>query len=211
MGFNCGFDKVKKIDNDPEKCLYMLEYSHFKENTFYTDRFNTFKDYMDSMYKSLYKDFKCKYPDIVYNTDNNDFENIITWNSDGRYIDNLLKPYISEIKPFECYLITNDIIDKLLNLVEKYLSKDKLIPVTVTHSFRYVENGDKLMTLCDGILTQDEDGHEALIDLEFENIWIASRNINLDEYNIFESFKEVLLQIKSIDLDEYYIYYHRSY
>lgn len=210
MGFECGFNKVKKLDSNPEKCLYMLHYKDYIKNSWAVEHFSTFKEYNEYSYKSLYKDFECKYPDVKY-TGEDELENIEFWCSIGRYIDNLIHNDLIEFKPFEQYLVDSTFIDNALTKVQNILSKDKLIPVTITHSFKYNDDGDKVMTLCDGILTEDEDGHEALIDLEFENIWIGSRNFDVDKYDALESFRDTLIKMKSIDLNENYIFYYRSY
>lgn len=210
MGFECGFDKIKKIDNDPEKCLYKIWYKHYMKNPWATEHFNSFKEYMEYEYKPFYKDFECKYPDIKYDGEE-DFENIEFWCSIGRYLDDFILENAIRIQPFEQYIIDSTFIDKTLETVQKALNADKLIPVTITHSFRYNEDGDKVMTLCDGILTQDENENEALIDLEYENIWIGSRHFDIDRYYALESLRDTLIEMKKIDFNEYYIFYYRSY
>lgn len=210
MGFECGFDKVKKLDSNPEKCLYMLHYKDYINNSWATNNFSTFKEYEEYSYKSLYKDFKCKYPDVTY-TGEDELENIEFWCSIGRYIDDLIHNDLIEFKPFEQYLIDSSFIDNALIKVQDILSKDKLVPAIATHSFKYTEDGDKLMTLCDGLLVEDEDGNESLLDFEYDNIWIGSRNFDSDRYDALKSFRDTLIKMKNIDLNENYIFYYRSY
>lgn len=212
MGFNCGFSKIKKVDKDFEKCLYMLTYNYFKTSSYIKD--DSFNNYMNTIYSPIYKDFVCKYYDEeLENTNYRNIkpEEIDYWCSIGQYIDDICKSVLTEVKPFEKYRVTSEDIDKMMDITRKELNDNQLIPVTITHSFKFTDEGDKLMTLCDGILTQDEDQHEALIDLEFENIWIGSRNFNLDKYYVLESFKDTLYDMKKINLNKYYIYYYRSY
>ena len=214
MGFNCGFNKIKKVDKDFEKCLYMMSYEYFKTNNFINNNNCNFNEYMTKMYSPLYKNFECKYSDEdLENTKykNIKFEEIDYWYSTGRYIDDICKLVLTEIQPFEKYRVIEEDLDKMMDIVNEELDKNKLIPVTITHAFRYTEEGDKLMTLCDGILTQDEDQHEALIDLEFENIWIGSREFNIDKYYVLENFKNTLYNMRKVNLNKYYIYYYRSY
>ena len=210
MGFECGFHKVKKIDSDPEKCLYMLSYKDYIENPWAVEHFSTFKENMEYSYKSLYKDFECKYPDVKY-TGKDELELIEFWCSIGRYIDDLILNDLIQLKPFEQYLIDSSFIDNTLAKVQDILSKDKLVPAIATHSFKYTEDGNKLMTLCDGLLVEDEDGNESLLDFEYDNIWIGSRNFDVDRYDALESFRDTLIKMKSIDLNENYIFYYRSY
>jgi len=210
LGFECGFDKVKKLDSNPEKCLYMLHYKDYINNSWATNNFSTFKEYEEYSYKSLYKDFKCKYPDVTY-TGEDELENIEFWCSIGRYIDDLIHNDLIEFKPFEQYLIDSSFIDNALIKVQDILSKDKLVPAIATHSFKYTEDGDKLMTLCDGLLVEDEDGNESLLDFEYDNIWIGSRNFDSDRYDALKSFRDTLIKMKNIDLNENYIFYYRSY
>ena len=47
---------------------------------------------------------------------------------------------------FEQYLIDSTFIDNTLTKVQDILSKDKLIPAIATHSFKYTEDGDKLLS-----------------------------------------------------------------
>lgn len=216
MGWDSGFDVVKKHNNlTPYQYFITNDFKDYLFNDWAREHYDTFEDYYKS--SSLF-DRELTYTPSGGDAEfykKNPEENLINWCSIGRWLDDYILPELTnEYQEFEKYLVTKEFIEKMETWVDEELEKRKLIPVYLKESYKYVneygENSDKILSRCDGLYVEDEDGNIYEIDREYDTIWI-SKGYDEDKYYALTSFKETLNKMKKIDLDKNWIFYYRSY
>lgn len=216
MGFECGFETVPKVkDISAERYLYIEANKHYIEGAWLQEHYTDFEEYFKENYRLFDRSIECKYPDngfLLNSYKDIKPKSIEWWCSIGRRLDDdYVQGQLEQIKPFEHYEVTKEWVEQSLEAVKKSLAEEELIPCTAIYSFTYNDDGDKVLKLCDGLLTEDENGNQALIDFEYDNIWIAPRYFDSDYHYAKIRFRNILEELKNIDFETNFVFYYRSY
>lgn len=222
MGFECGFETVPRLENITDEQYFYVQTQKYYEKYIvpHSDGFyKSFEDWFKQSYSSwnswYYEEIECKYPDQKDKVLSYEFiepDIIDFWCSVGRRLDDeYVQGQLECIKPFEYYSVTREWVKKTLKEVNESLENEQLIPATIIYSMHCNKNGEKVLTNCDGILVEDEDGHQQLIELEFDNIWISPKEFDRDYHYAKERFKTALEKLLEYDFENSIVFYFRSY
>ena len=218
MGFECGFEVISRFkDITDEQYFYVKAQKYYEKYIVpHADGFyKSFEDWFEQSYSMWGSKVTCKYPDQKARVSDYDFldpETIDFWCSIGRRLDDdYVQGQLERIKPFEYYSVTREWVEKTLKAVTESLKNEHLIPATIVYAMRHGDDGELVLSPCDGILVEDEDGHQQLLELEYDNIWVAPKYFDTDYHYAKESFKATLEKLLEFDFDKNIIFYFRSY
>ena len=216
MGFECGFKVVPRINNiDIEKYLYTRAHLDFDDNYWMKNNYNSFKEYFESSYSLWGDKIECKYPDIDFRMD--DYreikeDTIEWWCSIGRQLDiDYMQGQLDQIKPFEEYEVYEHWVDETLEKVRKSLKEEYFKPVSAVYYVHHNEDNEKVLKRCEGLLVEDEDGNQKLLDFYYDNIWMPCKYFDIDYHYAKERFVEVLEELQKINFNDNIVIYYRSY
>lgn len=218
MGFECGFEVIPRLKDITAEQYFYAKAQKYYELTIvpHCDGFyKSFEDWFVQSYSWFGSEVECKYPDQMdYVMEYADLkpETIDFWCSIGRRLDDdYVHGYLKQIKPFEYYPVTKEWVEQTLERINESLEQEQLIPATIIYAMHYNDDNEKVLTNCDGVLVEDEDGHQQLIELEYDNIWVAPRCFDTDYHYAKESFKKTLEKLLTYDFEKNIIFYFRSY
>lgn len=215
MGFECGFKVVPRINNiDIEKYLYTRAHLDFDNNYWMKNIYDSFKEYFESAYSLWGNTIECKYPEIDFRMDDYreiEEETIGWWCSIGRTLDEDFIQGLDQIKPFEEYEVYEHWVDETLEKVRASLREETFIPVKGIYSIYNNENGDKVLRECDGLVVEDDDGNQKILDFEYDAVWIPSKFFDIDYHYAKERFVEALEKLQKINFNDNIVIYYRSY
>ena len=198
MGFECGFERVKKYNTDFSVSDFFLvdTYLTWRDNPWNfknmftktgeqemedTAPYPTFEKYWNS-----HCEWVGKYPgepsldeiefySAIKNKNQkkepyaSTSETIDFWCSNGRYIDDEIVSNLEKINEYTYGPVNDDFIEKMFKWVEGELKECKLVQSLVLECFQKNEDGTKLLIPCDGIVaTNPETGDKRFIDTSEE-------------------------------------------
>lgn len=212
MGFECGFDTVKRFyDLSPREYLITKDYLEYKNNSWAQEHYFTFEDYYVSINNGK-KPYDIPNENVVNFYQENKEENIDFWCSIGRHLDDFIRPNLEEIDiGTERYLVTEEFLEKAEDWVNDELNSNELIEAIPVKGIKMLKD-EEILSPIDGVVLEDEEGNIHNIYSEYDSVFI-SRNKYFDYsyYKALQSFKDCINKMKTIDLDENWIFYYRSY
>lgn len=240
MGFECGFSTVKKYkDTTLEEFNNISSYLYWKKEikdlVISNDDKGKWSTYEDFWKYSCFDEEKLEYPGEpdqekveYYDTHrqgeyNSIAEDIHYWCSSGRYIDDFCLNSIKHNVMDDYRLpVTKEWIQEALEWVDSKLDENELMPVKICRSFKevykdsYDEDPDIVLTSCDGVEVETEDGEIRRLFTNnedyYDTIFISkNKYFDPDAYSVYKQFKDTLNTISHINLYENIVYYWRSY
>jgi len=225
MGFSCGFYSVPKHNdvNTVKKFQVISEYVEWKNNpwNFENDHYPTFEKYWNGFCKWLGEYPGEPNPDDVafyehwekrgkYSLCNE----IESWCSSGRYIDEFITDNLKPIDEWSYGLIDEKFIEDSLSWVNEEIENCKLIPVYLKCAVRKNDDGTSTMIPCDSIMVEDDDGNikEFSVNPEWgECIYVPSRGFDEDKEYTLKSFKDALYKMREEVKEGNMVWYSRSW
>lgn len=213
MGFECGFDVVKKKDSNTTMQDFINAYSkaNFEENKFLHEQFKSYEDYAKN--NAFFKLDTNVSRDLVDFYKDNKPKMLDYWCSLGRDFDQDVYELLDQIR-VDYYEITKDNLDDLIQYTIKRLDSMDYIPAIVTHGIQ--GKADDKMTLLpvDGIQVMLDDG--TIRQLFFDELYcdsiLVSRNLaETEEVEAARRLSECVESLKKYDMDKYLLYYWRSF
>ena len=224
MGFECSFQLVEKYGNVQrvEDWNVVEAYLEWKNNPWNHEEghYPTFEKYWNAFFDSEYPGEPDKEVVNFYDVPPQGWYSsyatfIDSWCSSGHYIDEFIVPNLKKVDEYTFVGIDNEFINKGYKWVDAELEECKLIPVIVTKSFRDNPDGTTTLIPCDGILAEDEDGNQRLINTSAEEwgeyIYIPSKYYDESKHVVLTSFRDALSKLALFNPNDYIIWYSRSY
>ncbi len=244
MGFECSINKVPKCKKTESKFsskdfIMVKEYQHYKyvmtHDLFYIkkvkeaeekdeERSISFDHFTGNMYQDVFIPFTKEVHNFYskYHEENNGSpdETIDYWCSIGRSLDNEICSVLRENKVNSIdsegsqYILSEEIIDKLLVMAEEWLKKNGLYECIVKYGIIHKDNGQMLYVPIDGIevVSVDEDFSKKVLFNEdsCDSIFVRKTAADSETYCMWEDFRRALLEAKSV-VEDYIITYERSW
>lgn len=230
MGFECGFDKIKKYkDFSLEKILEIKHYVDWKSNGWnFKIRedgkapYDNYKYYWNIFYRLNDNE---TYPGEPNEKDVNDYfsfiggkkieENIDFWCSNGReYLDTSLCFFdsIKSIKEDILYIVDKSFIEEARKWLKEQFNDCDLSEAKLVRGFKYIDDKNIEFIDIDGIQIAEEiDEYSRIIMDKNSTLLVPSVRFNQDQYDTLKGFETFLNELDKIDFNEYYIVYYRSY
>lgn len=212
MGFECGFDRVKKFkDTDVKNVLAVSNYVQWRDNEWNRENYKTFFEYcsaMDYDYDAIPEQSVIEYYDKNRIGQWNSIpETIEYWCSSGRLIDSFMQKYLGK----EDYIrINNDILNELSEWLDEKLNVHKLVPVQIIRAYKDEDNKVKTLFDCEGVEVVDEEGNRKFVNGSSDIIFVGSDGFDSEERYTLEKLQDTIKRMKKL-LRGNIIWYWRSY
>lgn len=212
MGFDCGFNAIKKFKHYTiQDSLNALDYIRWMDNPWNHEEghYPTYEDY----WKSVISYNDDEYPgepnkELVEFYRDNDSIDLFSWGSwSFSDVDRELISYLKPLDKYDYnYLLENkkDFLDYLGRFIDKY---GELIPVLPTKGIVYSED-ETILRNIDGVMLKYPDGKLFEYDNENFGLYLIEDN---DNYWISHHLELLRSKVEILDLNEYFVYYWRSY
>lgn len=214
MGFEIGFNKIKKYDSCSfNEMLESIERNSFKNNEWLKEHYSSYEEYYKNT--DLSKKPLCNPSnEIIKFYDGKEPDILDYWCSIGRKFDSDICSYLTKIDEYH-YLIENKKqIESLLKNFKSWLESIEPEPAYITHSIKCLEDGSFILNKIDGIQIELENGQIRQLffnDDEDDTIYVNSKYVEPEEIYAIKTLIKCLEEINEINLDEYFIYYWRSF
>ena len=215
MGFDCGFEAVKKFKEYTIKDYIEVEkYIYWKSNpwNFEDDHYPTYKKYWTSFYNDKEEDYPGEpNEELVEFYTNNRPIKLFEWGSwSFRDVDDEICLLLKKIDDYDYYLDGNK--EPLLEYISDFIDDNRLISVSPIKSIVNMEdedNGDYEITKnIDGVVLSDEDGNYKYFYNDYEYLYQLK---NEDRYYISQALISFKAKLEMLNLNDYDLYYWRSY
>ena len=218
MGFDCGFYKTKRFKDISFKDFKLIsEYLDWdNQKPIILKFYPSFKDFWLSYAMRDEKDFPglpdSEAVEFYRNLPNDGWhfggeEEIESWCSCGRYIDDYIVNHLNKINEWKFDGINEDFIKNALNWVCEGLEKYGPHPVRDVKAFKEQDDGTTLLIPADGFMITEFDNRMNMVYAD-EEVGIA---YNLDKFWTFVTFRCALKTMQFIDQKEYLVWYERSW
>lgn len=217
MGFESGFEKIKKADNCTFKeVLKALSFIEYENNDWAKKNYLTFEEFLIGSNEDKFFENVELREDLINFYKNLETDNIDFWCSSGRIFDSDILEFMNNTySDMEYYLIDKDILYKLNKYIEIRNKDFKFKQIFPTMAIKEIEDDSFILKPIEGIQYEDENGNigQYLGD-GFDNIPLfsfESNAVDLEDYYTINSLHDTIIKLNNIDLDKYFVWYYRSY